>query len=510
MRERSPVELTKRAWGRPSVGCALAVCSALLLFAAGEPLGIGVLAWVALVPLLAAVLAADRTRWSAAYGFVFGIAYFGVHLSWIFLFGWMAWTALVIVLSLYGTVGTLVGGSVRRSRFAPLLVAGSWTGAELLRDRWPFGGYPWGAVGTTQGAVPGVRSLAGSVGVYGLSFLVAFACACFAWLVVERRIPWRCFAVVAGVLVVFVVADRAVSSGSPAGRRFSVAVIQSGVPRPPIHGPHAQRDAIMRGHIRLTRAVLSHRRVDLVVWPEDSIGIGVSPGAFDEVKKLVRKEKTPFIVGHSVLEPVGERFLNLVQYLDPHGKVRDTYQKRHPVPFGEYVPISTFRRFVGTLREEVPDDLVPGRTANVFRIDGAEVATPICFESVFPRDFLDFVHNGADLFVLSTNNVSFGHSYASQQHLAHTRMRALETRQWVVQAALAGISAEISPDGTIRHATKLFRPAAFVADVRTRPARSLYSRTGDLFPSIFAVLALLGASWELVRRRFRRGLESSA
>jgi apolipoprotein N-acyltransferase len=120
---------------------------------------------------------------------------------------------------------------------------------------------------------------------------------------------------------------------------------------------------------------------------------------------------------------------------------------------------------------------------------------------VFPRDFLDFAREGAELFVLETNNASFEHSYASQQHVAHTRMRALETRQWVVQAALAGISASIAPDGTISHTTDLFTTEGFVTDVRTRGPSSLYTRTGDLFPALFATTAALVALWRVSRAR---------
>ncbi|MGH2760266.1 MAG: apolipoprotein N-acyltransferase, partial [Actinomycetota bacterium] len=107
------------------------------------------------------------------------------------------------------------------------------------------------------------------------------------------------------------------------------------------------------------------------------------------------------------------------------------------------------------------------------------------------------------LFVLSTNNASFERSYASQQHVSHTRMRALETRQWVVQAGLAGISAVLGPDGSVRHTTGLFESAAFVADVRVRPAQSLYALTGDLFPALFAGLGGAGALYALARRRRR-------
>jgi apolipoprotein N-acyltransferase len=183
-------------------------------------------------------------------------------------------------------------------------------------------------------------------------------------------------------------------------------------------------------------------------------------------------------------------FHNTVEQITAQGTADGVYIKRHPVPFGEYVPLRFFRRFVTTLQEEVPYDLKTGKHATVFDVDGTKIATPICFESVFPRDILDFARNGAQLYVLSTNNASFAHSYAAQQHIAHTRMRALETRQWVVQAALSGISATLTPDGRIEHPTKLFASTAFVTTVHARGAHSLYARTGDLFVFLFAIATL--------------------
>lgn len=471
--------------GRP-MGAALAVLSAGLLFVAGEPLGAGIVAWVALVPLFAAVRLAAREagagRWAFSYGLLFGLVFFGIHLWWIFLFGWMAWTALVFVLSLYTGLATFVGSRVSGGRFAPLLVAGAWTGAELLRDRWPYGGYSWGAVGTTQTTVPGVRFLAGTIGVYGLSFLIAFAGAGIVRIVVDRDVPWRSVAAVGGVLLAFVVADLAVGSSPTPIRPLRVGVVQGNVPRPIVVG---QRNAILKNHIDLTRQLLAtHRDLDLVVWPEESIGEGVSPGSLSLVEDFSRDARVPMLVGQTIVED-GD-FLNLVRHIDARGRLVETYQKRHPVPFGEYVPVGFMRRFVGTLESEIPTDQVPGTRANVFDVNRTAIATPICFESVFPRDFLDFVRNGAELFVLSTNDSSFERSYASQQHLAHTRMRALETRQWVIQAALSGPSAVIEPDGDVLHETRLFEGDAFVADVRARPSPSLYAKTGDLFASLFA------------------------
>jgi apolipoprotein N-acyltransferase len=478
------------------MGFGLAASSGLLLFVAGEPLGVGPLAWVALVPLLVAVAREERARWACLYGLVCGLAYFGVHLSWIFLFGWMAWSALVAFLAIEVSIAGLVAAVVGRLRFGPALVAGAWVGVELVRERWPYGGYSWGAVGTTQGNVPGVRWLAGVVGVYGISFLVVFFSAVVAHAIVKRRVSWPSAAAVVGVLAVFIIIDVVANGSPPPGRPLRVAVVQGNVPRPPTAG---QNDTIVQSHLRLTEDLLDDGPVDVVVWPESSIANSARDSGIEAVREMAVRTRTPFLVGRSYF--TDDAYFNQVEHVTASGRLGDTYTKRHPVPFGEYVPIGFLRDTVGTLQSQIPVDQTRGTKATVFDVAGTKIATPICFESVFPRDFLDYVRNGAELFVISTNNTSFERSYAAQQHVAHARMRALETRQWVVQAALAGISAVMGPDGSISNATDLFVPAAFVAEVRTRPAHSLYAKTGDLFASVWAGLAGAAFLYALVRRR---------
>ncbi len=474
------------------------------MFAAQEPLGIGLLGWVAFLPLLVVVLRTDRLWEAWLYGLGSGVAFFAIHLSWIFLFGWMAWTALTVTMALYWSVAALLSRIVRDLRFAPVLVAGVWTGAELLRDRWPFGGYPWGTPGTAQGAVPGVRWLAGVVGVYGLTFLVVFVSAVLARRLLGGRWPLSSLALVGSVLLVFVAVDL-VRYGSPeAGRPMRVAVVQGGVPRPPRPD---QNVTIVESHLRLTRRILAREgRVDIVVWPESSIANAASRSGLQAVQQMAAETGIPFLVGRSFSTADG--YFNQMEHVTADGHLASTYSKRHPVPFGEYVPVGFLRDAVGTLQSQIPVDQQPGTQVTVFDVEGTRTATPICFESVFPRDFLDFSRQGAELFVLSTNNSSFEHSYASQQHVAHTRMRSLETRQWVVQAALAGISAILGPDGSISNTTDLFSSEAFVAEVAARRAQSLYALTGDLFPALFAGLGGAGAVYALVRRRRTTELES--
>ncbi len=494
--------------GRP-LGFLLAGLSALLLFTAGEPIGFGLVAWVALVPLAVAVFREKSAGWTALFGLFFGLVYFGVHLSWIFLFGWMAYSALTLFMTLYVTVGVFVGSVAARLAstgriLAPLVFAGAWTGAELLRDRWPFGGYPWGAVGTTQGSVPGVRWLAGVVGVYGLSFLVVLFSALIAWAVVHKTFAWTGVIYATFVVAVFIGIDLISNGTPPQAKSLRVGVIQGNVPRPLVFG---QNHVVLRNHLNLTKKLLEREGpVDVVVWPESSVANRVMTSGLESVRELADETNTPFLVGRSFFTT--ESYFNRVEEVTAEGTLDGHYTKRHPVPFGEYVPLGFLRNAVGTLQSQIPVDQVRGTKATVFDVEGSNIAPPICFESVFPRDFLDYVRNGAELFVIFTNNTSFERSYAAQQHIAHARMRALETRQWVVQAALAGISGVMSPDGSVGNATDLFKPEAFVAEVGVRPAHSLYAKTGDLFPSLWAGLSGVAFLLVTLRRRTKGQLES--
>jgi apolipoprotein N-acyltransferase len=465
-----------RRW---SVALPASVLSGLLLFAAGEPVGAAPLAWVSLVPLFLAARAARRARRAALLGLVAGVSYFGPHLAWIYHFGWMAWTALVAVMAAWFALAGFAVAFFARFPFAPVFAAGAWVGAEIGRDRWPFGGFGWGAVGATQGGVPGVRSLAASIGMFGLSFLCAFAAAWIAEAAASRHPAWGSLVLVAAGLGAFVWVDAVRFGGAPAGRTVRIAVVQADVPRPERLD---QDELVLTSQIAQTRTI---SRADVIVWPESSVGFDAPPDAAARVSAAARQAGVPILTGWTDVDLDARAFLNLVRHVDADGRVVDAYQKRHPVPFGEYVPLPLLRRFVSTLGQ-VPFDMVPGRRTTVFDVNGLRIGTPICFESAFPRDVRSFARAGAELIVVSTNDSSFERSFESRQHLANTRMRALELRQWVVQAALSGISAVIAPDGTVSRRTDLFRPAVVAADVRARPARSLYARAGDLFSYAWA------------------------
>ncbi|MGH2688535.1 MAG: apolipoprotein N-acyltransferase, partial [Actinomycetota bacterium] len=290
-------------------------------------------------------------------------------------------------------------------------------------------------------------------------------------------------------------------AGRPDGGPGRIAVVQGNAPEGTAD-PGADDLDVLRSHLDLT-ASLAGRDPSLVVWPESAVDVDPfrDPAVMDALVDSVRAIGAPFLVGATTDEPDG-RFRNSSLLVTPEG-VSQRYDKQHLVPFGEYVP---FRRVLVPLVDElrrVPRDGIPGRGATVFALPEGRLSVAICFESTFPAIVREFVRRGAGLVIVSTNDSSFERTAAAAQHLAFAQVRAAEHRTWVLQAALTGISAAVSPSGEVTRRTSLFEPAVLVQDVRFSTTRTVYARLGDWLP--VACLVALASALVAGGVRARRG-----
>ena len=73
---------------------------------------------------------------------------------------------------------------------------------------------------------------------------------------------------------------------------------------------------------------------------------------------------------------------------------RQIYDKRHRVPFGEYVPLARLLPFVGRLARNA-GDFSAGHEVSLFDWQGATIGTSICFEVTFPNEVAEFTRSGA-------------------------------------------------------------------------------------------------------------------
>jgi apolipoprotein N-acyltransferase len=359
---------------------------------------------------------------------------------------------------------------------------GLWSLWEFARERWPFGGFPWGALGNGVGSMAWPRGAAQWIGTTGWSVMAVAVAATIALVADDKpvRIPAR---ITLGGLAVLVAAG-ALFAPSADGAPFRVAIVQGGSPCPRVHCAN-ENQLILESHLELTRELSPADGIDMVVWAENSLGTATYPFTHPEVFAAVVGEAQRLgayflISGTRVPPDQPDRFINANLLFSRRGDPIGEYWKRHPVPFGEYIPFRDSLSFIPELAA-VPRDMISGDEPAVFDLSEGVLGSVISFEGAFARRVRAEASEGAELLAILSNEGSYGRTEASDQFIGLTRMRAAETGTPVVHAAITGKSLFIDADGSLGdESTSLFVPSTIVGDVHWRTAgRTIYVRFGD-------------------------------
>ena len=159
----------------------------------------------------------------------------------------------------------------------------------------------------------------------------------------------------------------------------------------------------------------------------------------------------------------------------PSGRLENIYDKRQLVPFVENLPARSL--FAWLPHVELIGRFQPGEQDTVLDAGGMKYAPLICWESAFADLIHAQIQRGAQFLVIATDDAWFGESSGTYQHAQIAQMRAIESGEWVVQAASTGISGIIAPDGRWVEATPLDKEAVVLGSVGL-PAGSLFARIG--------------------------------
>lgn len=475
--------------------------SALLLFAAYPPLGWGVLAIVAPTPLLAALRRVESRRTAALLGFTFGVVFYGLLVWWVKETGYLAVTALVLLLAGFTTLYALMVYQARtwgRTSWW-LMAVGGWALVELVRLHFPFGGFAWGLLGYPAGEYQWMRGSTHLIGTTGWSVVFMAVAAGLALFVTDRRRPTQWLAPSLAILLLLTAIGAVAAPTADGEPSFRVAVIQGNSPCPGERCSQ-ENELIFQSHLDLTRS-LGPLEVQLVVWPESSAGSSVElathPDRLEQVAVEARRLNAWFLVG-SQRNFGNDRFTNLNVLVSPEGEIVGEYWKRHPVPFGEYIPLRPLFEWIPAL-DQVPRDMIRGTENTVFdQFPTTVVGSVISFEGGFARRTRPIVREGAEVLVVATNKASFGDTPVSDQFIGMTRMRAAELGTPVVHAAITGKSAFIDADGTILSETDAFEATILTGRIGFRTAGlTFYARVGDWvqYLAIAASAAVIAARW---------------
>jgi apolipoprotein N-acyltransferase len=499
--------VTRAAWLRPvtAAGCGLGLTFAF------PPYDVWPLAMIAVAGLVLATRGASAVM-GAAVGLLFGLGFFVPLLHWSGEgLGPAPWLILAVFEALYFLPLGAAFALVQRLPGWPLWIALVWVADEALRARFPFEGFTWGRLAFSQADAP-TLALASLGGAPALSFATALAGGLLAWFAVavrSRSLPWAVVApaLAAGVVAIGLVVPRP----TPSGETVTVAVIQGNVPRLGFDFA-AQREAVMRNHVDATLAVAEQVKAGsadqpaLVIWPENASDIDPyrDANAAQLIDRAAQAIGVPILVGAVVATNGGANIENTAIVWDPETGPGDTYVKRHPVPFAEYIPLRELARIVvpevDLLR---PRDMVKGDEVGVLQVGPARVGTVICFEVAYDDVVRDVVRGGGQLIAVLTNNATFGFTPQTEQQLVMSQLRAVEHGRAVLIAATSGVSAVIDTDGAVRQRAEIFTAETFLQPITLSSHTTLATRLGawpELVAAALAILVVGTAVWWSRRR----------
>lgn len=541
-----------------------AICSGLLYTSCFAPFNLTWFCWIALTPLIAAILFSgkeSRHPWlrNLALGYVTGLTFFWTALSWLTTVTILGWFVLQFYMAIYFALWAWFCGLLRprearrqlsagkwdqmltqaRSTATPprspwtkstnnllfaFLLAAAWTTQEWLRG-WVFSGWGWNGLGVALHDTWPLIQIAEFTGVAGLSFMVAFANVILVTtayrLVLEARTHTTrphfdltlTMAAIVGVLTFGLRASQVSAPTKP----LRVAAVQSNVPQNQKFDPQFTTKIFDKFRRLSEIALRSNPPPDLLIWPESSMPgpVLIEPESNKFVMDLTASAESDLLLG--TIDEENRDVYNAALLISDGGERVQLYRKVHLVPFGEYVPgrhrVPLLARIVG---DQVPGDFSAGREYTVFSLTNsdAQVAPLICFEDTIGELVRQFVlstetNPGANLLVDITNDGWFLHSSGSHQHLANAIFRCVETRRPMVRAANTGVTCFVNQSGRITQVLRDESGSTFTEGVLTGEIKvptehdlTFYTRHGELFAKACAVITVFAMlAISVIRRR---------
>jgi apolipoprotein N-acyltransferase len=434
--------------------------------------------------VLAALLdRADSMRASALVAWLFAIAWLAGTWWWLFISmhvygGLAAPLAAIAVLALasvlglyYALAGALFFAAKRR---APAFAfAGAWLLAELMRGSL-FTGFPWGAGGYAHVDGP-FAALAPFIGVFGIGFAASLFAYWLAALVRQRPFaPLTRWALpVAAIAFIAACNMAAPKDDAPASRKLGVALLQGNIPQDEKFQPGSGIPLALQWYLR----ELNDAKAPLVVTPETAIPIlpqQLPEGYNEAIQRRFARGSGAALIGI----PLGnahDGYSNSVIGLAP-GAREYRYDKHHLVPFGEFIP-PLFKWFVRMMNIPLGDFNRGSVTQPPFAWQGERLAPNICYEDLFGEELAQNFADAAGaptIFVNMSNIGWFGDTVAIDQHLAISRMRAIEFDRPVIRATNTGATAIVDHRGRVTHLLPRLTRGVLTGDVQGRATLTPY------------------------------------
>ncbi len=179
--------------------------------------------------------------------------------------------------------------------------------------------------------------------------------------------------------------------------------------------------------------MMDRRDVDLFVLPESAVQYDITrDGYYEKIFSYINNEKSGVVVGFNRYDNFDfdngtYDIYNSAALLERDGIV-EVYDKRHLVPFGEYMPLRfliPFKKFTEGVK-----DFSRGNEVKVFEVNGVVWFPLICYEMIFSGLKIPNEVRG----IVNISNDGWFSEFGKAQHLEIVKMRAVEYGLPVVRA----------------------------------------------------------------------------
>jgi apolipoprotein N-acyltransferase len=381
---------------------------------------------------------------------------------------------------------------------ASFSAASVWTLFEAFHHRWDLA-WPWISLGNAWASWPAWVQFYSATGMLGGTFLMAWSAALlmrhyarshyFSWRPLLPLLPF-----IASAFLFPLVDEEETQSFT------RVAVLQ------PNHDSYLPNSGFTtaigpaEALVIQTRQLLEGDSADVVFWPENGIDGLVyrhhTNSILDLLRFTARELKTPVITGASLYAvydqepefltrqtPAGVNYdiFNSALLIDSTGIASD-YRKIHLVPIVERFPFADFLLSPFKELADVRPLVGYGKGRDLFLFSTGSVRFPafVCYDSVFPHTVRRSVANGAGFIAVITNDGWWGHSSGHKQHFVYARLRAIETRRYVIRSANNGISGVISPLGIDQIKTDYWTKTGFTANIPNLRQQTIFVQYGHI------------------------------
>lgn len=452
---------------------------------------------VGLVPLFVFATSEQSPAKFLLGHWLYGVALWGILLSWIFnllplawaglgttsgiLFVIFAWLTSVALFALVPAVWALLVKHAVKKNLYFLLFLGLpfWIGLEYVSSwlptiLWKGAGstlYPitLGHIGYLLAHFPNALLLANYGSIYLLSAFVFFVNICV-FFIITRPFTWKpvpfpsilinppqllfLFVLVFAAAALIALPWLAASRPKPAPKDkppLRVALVTSNIPS----WSEAAPDDTRRATAALLRILqnISKEKIDLVIFPESS---RVKNLIGDRALNEIFRDSDVIVIDDTLIKKDGRLQSYLVVERPRDGTVVASWSKSNLMMGGEYAPalVTAWAKAFGlsaTLKQYEANTYSPGDVTQApVPIKDDKLAISLCTEVWAPQFYKHQKRRGASLLLnLSSDALFHGSRVYREERLRMLKVRAAENNSYLIQAANASPSLVVSPRGKI-------------------------------------------------------------